>query len=111
MVHTPDSGAALPVKDTQWVWVVVEDPEGQQQLLGQMDEENQIAFIPAFLEKEAAQSCFLKITRKKATKYEIQAIIYEDLLRYAGENGLLIFILDEDGRILEKLAPGAKPAE
>ena len=111
MMENPDAGTALPVKDTQWVWVAVENPEGQAQLLGQMDEENRIAFIPTFLEKDAAQSCFLKLTRKKGTKYEIQAIIYEDLVRYAGENGMLIFIMDDEGKLLERVAPPAGPAD
>jgi hypothetical protein len=30
-------------------------------------------------------------------------MIYEDLARHAIENGFLIFILDEDGKVLERL--------
>lgn len=86
----------------QWVWVVVQDPDREQRLLGQLDEENDTTFIPTFLDKEAAEECFLKIVRQKGHKYEIQAIIYEDLLDLGAENGFTVFILDGEGKLLKK---------
>jgi len=40
---------------------------------------------------------------EKKNKYEVQAIIYEDLARHAAENGFLVFVLDEEGQVLERL--------
>jgi len=34
-------------KDT-WLWVVVQDPGGNEMFLGQYDKKNDISFIPAF---------------------------------------------------------------
>ena len=42
------------IKDTTWVWAIVQDPEGNEQFLGQHDEKNNVSFVPFFLEKEEA---------------------------------------------------------
>jgi hypothetical protein len=36
--------------------------------------------------------------------------MYEDLARHAVDNGFLVFVLDEDGKILERL-PGRPTGE
>ncbi len=87
--------------DHSWVYIVVQDPGGNEQFLGLKDEENEISFIPAFIKKEEAQDGFLNIPREKGKKYEIQAIIFEDLKKYAKENGLVVFILDGEGKVLK----------
>ena len=43
------------IKDDQWVWVVIQNPGGNEQFLGQKDEDKGISFIPTFLEKEEAE--------------------------------------------------------
>jgi hypothetical protein len=40
---------------------------------------------------------------EKKKKYEVQAIIYEDLAHHAAENGFLVFVLDDEGKVLERL--------
>jgi hypothetical protein len=45
----------------QWVWVIVQDPGGKEQFLGQHDQQENISFIPAFHSKEEAQQCFMNI--------------------------------------------------
>jgi hypothetical protein len=94
-----------PIKDDTWIWVVVQDPGGNEQFLGQHDEESAISFIPAFYEKEAAEQCFLQLHRQKGLKYEIQAIFFDELSKNASKNGFLIFILNAEGEILEKIEP------
>ena len=44
--------------EDQWVWVVVQDPGGKEQFLGQQDQQENISFIPAFHTKEEAQQFF-----------------------------------------------------
>ena len=95
----------LEIEKSQWLWVVVQDPGANERLLGQLDEESEITFIPTFLDKEAAQECFLKMVRQKGHKYEIQAIIYEDLLDLGIENDFSIFILDNEGKLLKNVTP------
>jgi len=89
-----------------WLYVIVKNPGADEQIVGQRDDELAIAFIPAFREKEAALSGLLNLPREPGGKYEIQAIIFEDLERHSAENGFLIFLLDHQGRILEKIRPG-----
>jgi len=91
------------VEKDQWVWVVVQDPGGNEQFLGQHDQEKNESFIPTFLEKEEAQQGFTLMTREKGHKYEVQAILFEDLSRRATENGFMIFILNGSGEVLGKI--------
>jgi hypothetical protein len=93
------------LKADTWVWVVVQDPGGDEQFLGQLDEENNISFIPAFYQKEDAEQCFLQLQRRKGTKYEVQAIFFDELSRDASKHGFMIFMLNAQGDILEKVEP------
>ena len=90
------------IKPDQWVWVVVQEPGANEQFLGQQDDHSGIAYIPAFLEKEIAQQGFHQLARDRNRKYEVQAILFEDLSAQAAENGFQVFILDEHGGILKR---------
>jgi hypothetical protein len=92
------------IRGNQWVWVVVQDPGGNEQFLGQRDEEKGESFIPTFLEKDHAWQCLNLLAREKGHKYEVQAIRYEDLARRAADKGFMIFILNGTGEILERKA-------
>ncbi len=91
--------------DDQWVWVVVQDPGGDEQFLGQHDEQEDISFIPVFGDKEAAQQGLLSLTRQPGHKYEVQAILREELLKDAAAGGFLIYLLNERGDVQEKIKP------
>jgi hypothetical protein len=93
------------IKDDTWVWVVVQNPGGDEKFLGQLDEKNNISFIPAFYQKEDAQQCFLQMHRQKGKKYEIQAIFFDELAKDAAKHGFRIFMLDEDGKVTEEIEP------
>lgn len=88
-----------------WVWVVVQNPGGDEKFLGQLDEKNKISFIPAFYQKADAQQCFLQMHRQKGKKYEIQAIFFDELAKDAAKHGFRIFMLNEDGKVLEEIEP------
>lgn len=91
------------VEKDQWVWVIIQDPGGNEQFLGQYDKEKDEHFIPTFLEKEDAQQGLSLMASEKGHKYEVQAILFADLSRSAAENGFMIFILNREGKILEKI--------
>ena len=88
--------------EERWVWVIVQNPDGEAQFLGQYDEEKKISFIPAFLEKEDAQEALNKMAFEAGHKYEPQAIGLDDLDRRAAENGFMVFLLSASGKVLEK---------
>jgi hypothetical protein len=92
-------------KDDQWVWVLIQNPGENEQILGQHDKDRDRSFIPVFLEKEAAQKCYHFLARDAGIKDEFQAMIYEDLARHAADNDFLIFTLGASGEILETIAP------
>jgi hypothetical protein len=91
--------------DDQWVWVVVQDPEGKAQFFGQHHKKENISFIPAFHSKEEAQQCLLDMPRQKGLKYEVQAVLFEELSKDAADGGFMIFMLNENGGVLEKIKP------
>ena len=92
-------------KEDRWVWVVVQNPGGKEQFLGQYDKQADISFIPTFDSKEDAQQCFMNMARPKGSKYEVQAILYEELAKAATAGGFMIFLLNENGDVLEKIKP------
>lgn len=88
-----------------WIWVVVQDAGGNEQFVGQYNEETNVSFIPAFYQKEDAEQCLIHIPRQKGKKYEIQAVLFEDLSQDASKNGFNIFMLSAEGDILQKIVP------
>lgn len=93
-----------------WVYVVVQNPGSDDHIVGQMDSENDISFIPMFLNKEAASQGVIHMVKEKGQKYEIQAIIYEDLEKYAMEGQFILFVIDDEGKVIDKRAP-LQPAQ
>jgi hypothetical protein len=93
----------MTIEATTWLYVAIQKNGDSEQIVGQTDTEHGISFIPAFINKEEAQQAMFHLHLEKKKKYEIQAIIYEDLARHALENGFLIFVLDEDGKVVARL--------
>ncbi|NNG00982.1 MAG: hypothetical protein HKM93_16455 [Desulfobacteraceae bacterium] len=93
-------------KAETWFYVIIQNPGADEEILGQYDEHANIRFIPAFPDKASAQNGLVNLALDRKNKYEIQAIIYEDLEGYAINNETRILILDEEGRITQESAPG-----
>ncbi len=89
----------------QWIYVVVQDPETNPQYLGQHDDEIDISFIPIFLEKEDALMCINLMARDKQKKYEVQAVMYEELIEHAATGEFHLYVLNKNGEIVEKIDP------
>ena len=92
------------INDDKWVWVIIQNPGLNEKLLGQYDEKNEISFIPVFLDKESAEYCKQKLVLQKSV-HEIQAIYYEDLIKQVVEKKFMLFILNSEGKVLEKINP------
>ena len=97
------------IDPTTWVYVMIQNPGSQEQIVGQQDAESGILFLPAFKDKNAALQGIAHLAKEKGQKYEIQAILFEDLLKHAAEGRFLVFILDDEGRITAKYEPGGQP--
>jgi hypothetical protein len=91
--------------DMAWIYVVVQNPGANEQFFGLHDKASDVSYIPAFLTKESAQGCLLHLPTERGKKYEIHAVMFGDLKNDAFGNGFLIFVLDEDGKIVEKIFP------
>ena len=93
----------MTIQANTWLYVAIQKIGNAEQIVGQTDTGHDVSFIPAFLSKEAAQQAMFHLHLEKKGKYEVQAIIYEDLARHATEGGFLIFVLDEEGNVVERL--------
>ncbi len=92
-------------KDT-WYYIVAQNPgTSSEQFMGYTDKETNDTFIPCFQTKEIAQQCFLLMPKDIMNeKYEVQAVIKEDLTDLAKKQNYKIFLLDDKGKILEQIA-------
>jgi hypothetical protein len=97
------------IDKNDWLWVMFQDPGPAETVVGLHDEKGGFSFIPIFREKDVALQCFVNLPRAAGKKYEPQAIIYEDLLQHAAENGFLLYLLDKEGNILQKVNPSKTP--
>jgi hypothetical protein len=93
------------IQGNPWIWVVVQGEIGHEQYVGQQEEKTGISFIPGFLSKEEAQKGYHLLKREKGQKAEVQAARFKEISKDAGANGFMIFILDGDGEIKEKIDP------
>ncbi len=93
------------IKDV-WYYIIIQNPgTSGEQFVGYTDKETKVTFIPAFKTKEIAQQCFLLMPKDIMNeKYEIQAIIKEDLMDHAKKNDFDVFLLDDKGSMVEKLS-------
>ncbi len=88
-------------RDKGWAYVVVCDPDTQATFLGLHNTEKALDFIPAFDSKEAANDCFLSLPKEKGRKYEVQAVLLEELYKDAERNGFVVAMIDNDGKVIE----------
>jgi len=88
-----------------WIWVVVQNPGADEQFLGQHDQKQDVSYIPAFFGKDDAQQCLIHMATRREDKYEVQAILFEELAKDAAKNNFMIFMLNGEGKILEKIKP------
>jgi hypothetical protein len=91
------------------VWTFVQISDGVEAYAGQTDEEEKIAFLPIFIDKENAEACMPSMPRAPGVTLEAQAVRYREISADAARNGFLLFVLDGEGRILDKLAPVDRP--
>lgn len=91
--------------DYTWYYIIVQEPGTEdEQIAGFEEKDTGKLFIPAFKTKEEAQQCFLLMPKDimKYT-YEAQAIIEEDLMRYADQAGYRVFLMNEKSTLIKQL--------
>ena len=88
---------------SEWVYVFVCNPGAHETFLGLYNEEKEVNFIPTFISKEDANDCFLSMPREKEKKFELQAILIEELHAEATKNGFHVAMVDSDGNLMKKV--------
>ena len=93
------------IDKNQWLWVIVQNPEGNEHFLGQLDEKDNVSFIVTFFKKEEAIEYLEGFSPKDGSKYEVQAVQYQDLARDAVASDFKIYFLNGSGEITDKISP------
>lgn len=91
--------------ENTWVYAIVQDPDKNDQFLGQHDEDKNLSFVPFFLEKEEAEQAISGLVKKPGHKYEIQAVLFDELKQSCAKNNVMMFLLNASGEILKKIKP------
>lgn len=99
----------INIQNHEWVYVLVQKSGQSESIVGQHDTENDINFIPVFQTRDIALQGVIQIVKAPNQTFEVQAIIYEDLLRYADDGNFLLFFIDGRGQILAKLKSDGQP--
>ncbi len=89
----------------KWVHVVVQNPgTPREELLGYTTPQIPEAFVPTFVTRDEAHACFMIMPKDiMKHKYEIHAILQEDLTEQARKNNFKVFLMDDKGRIKQEL--------
>lgn len=92
------------IKD-QWYYIVVQNPgTPNEEFLGYEDGESGDTFLPAFNSKEEASQCFLMMPKDAINhKYEVQAMIKDDLMALSRDSDFKVFLLDDKGVFQEEI--------
>lgn len=89
----------------KWYYLIVQDPgTSNEQVVGFTNENTNENFLPAFKTQQDAKACFALMPKDIFKgKYEVQAVIEEDILITAKKEGHKVFLLDDEGKILKEL--------
>ncbi len=92
-------------QESNWFYCIIQNPgANEEQLMGFKDDKTQTEFLPVFETKKEAEKCFLLMPKDIInSKYEIQALLEDDLLLYAEKTKFKIFLMNEKGQILNEL--------
>ena len=90
------------ISPTTWVFAIIRNSGGNEQLVGFKDESG-LKYIPILKDKDSAEIFMTYMQREPGTKYEVQAIIYEDVANYSSANHFSIYVVDKNGAIIEKI--------
>lgn len=90
----------------KWFYVIVRDPgTPSEQFVGFSDDDAGEKFLPVFKTKQDAKTCFAKLPKDIFRgKYDVHAVIEEDIINTAKEKGHEIYVVDETGKILNQLS-------
>ncbi len=93
------------IKDEDWVWVVIQSQGVRDDILGQIDEEKNLSYVPFFMSKEDGLMCLNYFAKNTSKKHEIQAVMYEDVKTFARSNGFVLFKVSGEGKVEEMIDP------
>ncbi|MCF8034495.1 MAG: hypothetical protein K9K66_13280 [Desulfarculaceae bacterium] len=92
--------------DTQYVWVVTERGKDYENFLGLEDEAGE-RFIPVTAEKDQALILLGRLPNNPEVQRTVEAMHREQIGEAARDDGFALYLVDENGKILERIAGSA----
>ena len=88
-----------------WFYVIIKDPDTPYaEFVGFSDDKTGKKFLPVFKTKQDAKACFAKLPKDVFNgKYDVHAVIEDDLVTTAKDKGHDVYLVDEAGKILNQL--------
>ncbi len=90
------------VKKEDYLWIITETRPDQEETLVGMSHPQGEAFIPATREKDQALILLGRLPAGRGDR-QVEAIHRVRLLDQAAEQGFVVYLVDEQGRVLERL--------
>ncbi|HMK64393.1 MAG TPA: hypothetical protein VK564_01280 [Thermodesulfobacteriota bacterium] len=94
----------ISISKQTWVFAVINKGDEDERLTGFQDKNGGV-FIPVLKTNKEAEIFLDTIPWEPGRRYEVQSIIFEDVLKYARENGSLVYLVNKKGEILEREIP------
>ncbi len=95
----------MKINPTDWVYVLIQNPGADERMVGQHDAQTGLSYVPVFMDKDTAMQGVVHIAKEKYNKYEIQAIIFEDVCHFATREKFELFFIDAEGNVLDRWEP------
>ena len=88
-----------------WYYVIIRNPDTPySEFVGFSDDTTDEKFVPVFKNKQDAKACFAKLPKDVfKEKYDVHAVIQDDIITTASQEGHDVYVVDETGRILNQL--------
>jgi hypothetical protein len=94
----------ISISKQTWVYAVF-NKDGEDEKLTGFQDKNGNMFIPILKTNKEAEIFLSYIPWESDRRYDVQAIIFEDVLNYARESGSLVYLVNGKGEILEEGIP------
>lgn len=96
------------VDQSDYVWVIVERSGHEENFLGLADEDGG-HFIPVTAEKDQCQALLGRLPEPEHVERSVEAINKIELGKQARSEGFAVYLVDSEGKVLERLAGGGGP--
>ncbi|RJX35902.1 MAG: hypothetical protein C4525_02545 [Desulfarculus sp.] len=95
------------VDQSNYVWVIVERRAAEENFLGLADQDGG-QFIPVTAEKDQALILLGRLPADQGAQRSVEAVHKQQITDQAQAEGFAVYLVDAQGKVLQRIAGGAK---